>query len=313
MTDKLSPARMNLFDSFAPFAADSSWMLLLWTPLAGSIVFAAAEKVSMPAVSGSAGPDWPAGGASTLVVSVAIAGAACGLLWLGARRRMRRKLGGIERRQALERERARIAKDIHDELGSSLTRILMLSQSARGELENPSRIAGYLDQIYTTARELTRDMGEIVWAVNPQHDTLDSLATYAQKFAYSFLQTANLKCRLDMPLNLPVWPLPAEIRHNLFLAFKEALNNVAKHASASEVHIILKLEPSAFALIVEDNGCGFDPKRDKATAPSGESGNGLPNMARRLEEVGGRCEISSAAGSGTRIKFVVPLKAASGW
>ena len=88
-------------------------------------------------------------------------------------------------------------------------------------------------------------MGEIVWAVNPQHDTLDSLATYLQKFAQSFLQTANLRCRLDLPMELPSWTVNAEVRHNLYLAFKEALNNVVKHAAASEVRISLHLEEQA--------------------------------------------------------------------
>lgn len=238
--------------------------------------------------------------------------AAGGIVWLDTRRRMHRKLEKLERQQALERERARIAKDIHDDLGASLTRISMLSQSARGELEDPTAAGACLDQIYGTSRELTRAMGEIVWAVNPQHDTLDSLATYLQKFAQNFLRTANLRCRLDMPMELPHWTVNAEVRHNLYLAFKEALNNVVKHAAASEVRVSLKLEEEAFTLVIEDNGRGFTPPpngQDDPTDPASlSSGSGLRNMQRRLQEVGGQCRITSTPGAGTRIAFFVRVK-----
>ena len=139
---------------------------------------------------------------------------------LATRRRMRRKLELLEREQALERERTRIAKDIHDDLGASLTRISMLRQTARGSTEDLANTTRLLDQIFLTARESTRAMADIVWAVNPSHDTLDSLAAYLQKFAQNFLRDANVRCRINMPLELPLWPLTAEIRHNLLLAFK---------------------------------------------------------------------------------------------
>src|SRR5204862_4009867 len=126
----------------------------------------------------------------------------------------------LERQRAIERERTRIAKDIHDDLGASLTRITMLSQSARADSDH-SVAASDLDRIYDTAREMTRAMDEIVWAVNPQHDTLDSLATYLGKFAQDFLAAAHIRCRLEVPIELPAWPLTAEVRHNIFLAFKE--------------------------------------------------------------------------------------------
>ena len=161
------------------------------------------------------------------------------------------------------------------------------------------------------ARELTRALDEIVWAVNPQHDTLDSLATYLGRFAQEFLSAAGLRCRLDLPLRLPARPLTADVRHNLFLAFKEALHNVLKHADATEVRVVLALQPAAFSLAVEDNGRGFAPGSAGAAAgPEGDRmapGNGLANLRRRLEAIGGRCEIHSAPGAGTKVRFVVPL------
>jgi signal transduction histidine kinase/ligand-binding sensor domain-containing protein len=224
------------------------------------------------------------------------------------RRRMRLKLERIERQQALERERTRIAKDIHDHLGANLTRISLLSQSAHGELENPAQAAAQLERIYNTSRELTRSMDEIVWAVNPQHDTLDSLASYLGNFAQEYLVSLDIRCRLDVPLHLPHWPITAEMRHNVFLAFKEALHNVIKHSGAREVSIFLVTDDHGFTLSVRDNGKGFDPA---TIAPPTGRGNGLKNMRQRLEKMGGRFEIHSTPGAGTEIKFVVTLPIAA--
>jgi signal transduction histidine kinase/ligand-binding sensor domain-containing protein len=239
--------------------------------------------------------------------------AAGGIVWFETRRRLHRRLEKLERQQAVERERARIAKDIHDDLGASLTRITMLSQSARGETEMPGYVSANLERIQNTARELTRSMDEIVWAVNPRHDTLDSLATYLSRFAYDFLSAANVRCRLDVPVQLPAWPLTAEVRHNLFLAFKETLHNVVRHAIASEVHVTLMLETGKIILAVADDGCGFDqgqPDLISLQTPGRISqGNGLANMKRRLAEMHGRCDIQSAPGQGTTVKFTVPVPA----
>lgn len=239
--------------------------------------------------------------------AISVVGAA-GIVWFETRRRMRRKLERLERQRAVENERARIAKDIHDDLGSTLTHITMLSDPARGALEEMPATLGNLNQIHTTARELTRSMDEIVWAINPQHDTLDSLMAYLESFAQDFLGTARVRCRLDMPLQYPALPLTAEVRHNLFLAFKEALHNVVKHSKATEVRIVASLTPTEFTLGLEDNGSGF------VTPAAGHRGfgNGLANMHRRLAKIGGACEIASVPGKGTKVSFLVKLGPASG-
>jgi signal transduction histidine kinase/ligand-binding sensor domain-containing protein len=244
------------------------------------------------------------------LAGMAVVVAASGLVWFDTRRRMRRKLEALERQRAVEHERARIARDIHDDLGSHLTRITMLSESARGDLDNPAAAGPDIDRIYDTARALTRAMDEIVWAVNPRFDSLESLTNYLEKLAQDFLATAGLRCRLDMPGQFPQWPLTSEVRHNLFLAFKEALNNVVKHAAASEVRISLSVAPAGFELVVADNGRGFDPTSPAPVAGSDRfaPGNGLENMRRRLAEAGGRCDIRSAAGQGTTIVFTVPVR-----
>jgi signal transduction histidine kinase/ligand-binding sensor domain-containing protein len=230
-----------------------------------------------------------------------------GAFWI-SRRRVRLRLERSERQHALERERARIARDIHDDLGASLTRITMLSQSVRAELDAAAPAAGDVDQIYTTARELTRAMDEIVWAVNPKHDTLDSLVTYLGRFAQQFLSAAGVRCRLDVPVYLPAAGVTSEVRHNLFLALKEALHNVVNHARATEVRLTLKLDSDRFTLCVADNGKGFSPNTDslgEADAARLSSGNGLPNMRKRLEGIGGQCILDTAPGEGTRVQFVI--------
>jgi signal transduction histidine kinase len=250
-----------------------------------------------------------------IALAAAAAGAVAALAISATRRRVRRKLEQLEGQRALERERARIARDIHDDLGASLTRITLLSQSVRSELESEHRAGPDVDQIYSTARELTRSMDEIVWAVSPEHDTLDSLVTYLGRFAQRFLSAAGIRCRLDAPLDLPALALTAEIRHNVFLAFKEALHNVVKHAQATEVRLSLELRQAGFMLVIADNGRGFTwhPGQDPATAPADgqrlAGGNGLTNMQKRLEEIGGCCVWETSPGEGTRAKLVVVVKA----
>lgn len=237
-----------------------------------------------------------------LVTGVVLVAGAAGLVWFDTRRRMRRKLDRLERQRAVENERARIAKDIHDDLGASLTRITMLSDPLRGEGDAAAAMTSSLHRIHGMARDLTRSMDEIVWAINPQHDTLDSLMAYLESFAQEFLGTARVRCRLDMPLEYPVVPLTAEVRHNLFLAFKEGLHNVVKHSGATEARIAAAVTTTGFTLTLADNGCGF------AQTELGRDGfgNGLVNMPRRLAQFGGDCRIESAPGRGTKITWHVP-------
>lgn len=232
-----------------------------------------------------------------------------GVLHLESRRRLRRKLERVARERELERERARIAQDIHDDLGASLTRIGMLSESATEDLQDPPRAAASLGQIYDTARDLTRAMDEIVWAVNPRHDTLDSLANYITRFAHDFLSAAHIRCRLDAPMQVPDRTVRSEIRHNLFLAFKEALNNVAKHSGATETRVTMAIAADGFTLQIADNGSGFDPAQSRSAPANGRvvSGYGLAGMRSRLEQVGGRVNIASRPNAGTQVELFVPL------
>jgi signal transduction histidine kinase/ligand-binding sensor domain-containing protein len=228
-------------------------------------------------------------------------------VWIARRivtAKYRRQLARLEQQHAIEGDRARIAKDIHDDVGAGLTQITLLTELARRE---PERAAKHLDRIAGSARQLTRAMDEIVWAVDPQHDTLNGLMDYISAYAEDFLHTAGIPCRMDLPMTLPPARVEAELRHNLFLALKEALNNVVKHSHATEVWLRLRIEAKIFTLIVEDNGRGFSVGGGAVgiRVERLAAGSGLANLEKRLASVGGRCEIHSQPGHGTRVAMSV--------
>jgi ligand-binding sensor domain-containing protein/signal transduction histidine kinase len=226
------------------------------------------------------------------------------------RARTRRKLERAMRERGIERERARIAQDIHDDLGASLTRIGMLSQTAGENPEDLERTTRYLTQIYATAREMTRSMDEIVWAVNPRHDTLESLFNYLARFAHEFLAPNPIRCRLLVPVEFPEKTVPSDVRHNLFLAFKETLNNVVRHSGADEVQVRIQLEGELLKVVVADNGHGaraFPDNSASKTAGRIASGHGFANIQARLERIGGRSHVLNLPGEGFRVELWAPL------
>jgi signal transduction histidine kinase len=246
------------------------------------------------------------------LISLTILGGGAGMARRAATLKYRRELSRLEQQYAVERDRARIAQDIHDDLGAGLTQITLLGELARRE---PGDAGAHLDRISRAARQLTRSMDEIVWAVDPQHDTLNGLMDYISAFAEDFLRVAGIHCRMDLPAALPQRRVEAELRYNLFLAVKEALNNVVKHAHATEVWLRLRVQEGGFTLLVEDNGRGCNGQGNGneavATAGAGQdrlaTGSGLPNLQKRLHAVGGRCSVLSVPGEGTRIEMAIHL------
>ncbi len=225
-----------------------------------------------------------------------------------ATRKYRRKLAVMENQAAIERDRARIAKDIHDDVGAGLTQITLLTELARRE---PAQTEANLDRITQSARKLTKAMDEIVWAVDPQHDTVAGLMDYISAYAEDYLRVADVRCRMDLPVELPATRVDAELRYNLFLALKETLNNIVKHAQATEVWLRLRLAPGRLVLEIEDNGRGLPADRSSDTSLGGNriaSGSGLGNLGKRLASVGGCCAIHSVAGQGTRVELTVFVK-----
>jgi len=194
---------------------------------------------------------------------------------------------------AMERLRTRIATDLHDDIGASLTQISILSELAR---RNPSRDA--LSDVADLARQMVEDMSDIVWAVNPRHDRFDALAHRMRRFASDMLADRDLEfdtARLPTDLKIPL-----EYRRPLFLIFKEAVNNVARHSGATAVSVRLTLKGSALQLMVQDNGGGFDTSARL-------EGEGIGSVRKRVRDLGGSAEWTSDPGRGTCFEATLPL------
>ncbi len=217
-------------------------------------------------------------------------------------RKIKRKLELLEHQHALEKERLRISKDMHDDLGARITEISLVTQLARKDTENSKVIQGHLQNISTSAEEIITSFDEIVWAVNPENDTLNNLADYISQFTIDFLQKANIKARLEIPMDIPDFPLSTEVRHNVFMVVKETLNNIVKYSGASEVHFGFFFENNSLRGSIQDNGKGFDRQE------IGSFSYGLKNMQKRIEDLGGSFELNSEKGKGTGMNFMVPLK-----
>jgi ligand-binding sensor domain-containing protein/signal transduction histidine kinase len=226
------------------------------------------------------------------------------------RRRVQRRLERAERERAVEKERSRIAQDIHDELGANLTEIALLSEFAQDPTASRVQVRADMQKITAKARSLTQKMDEVVWAVAPQNDSLEKFTTYTCSFAEEYLQAAKVACRLEVPEVLPEIILSSDVRHNLFLAVKEALNNVVKHAGASEVHIQIALESERLALTIRDNGKGFAKSSTtghEQHISAGAQKDGLYNMRQRMENISGQLELESTPDGGTQVKLIIIL------
>ncbi|HEX3628314.1 MAG TPA: two-component regulator propeller domain-containing protein [Verrucomicrobiae bacterium] len=233
-----------------------------------------------------------------------------GVVRMVSHRRLRVTLARLEQQQTLERERMRIARDMHDEIGSKLTKISFLSEHAQVDVKSGEPLAKKIDSIAETSRELLKTMDEIVWVVNPRNDTLENLTNYLAHYAVEYFQNTAIECELKLPQETPQYPLSSETRHNLFLAFEEALNNVLKHSTAKKVKVEMAASRSEFELKVTDDGKGFETDGAPALnshARGGMGGNGLKNIRQRLTAVGGECLITSRSGNGTNIVMRIPL------
>ena len=218
-------------------------------------------------------------------------------------RKYRLQLERAEQASALERERARIAQDLHDDLGSSLTRISLLSNLLRADKDNPDQVEAHATKLTQSADQTVRALEEIVWAVRPGSDSLQSLVDYIAHFANELFEGTATRCRLDLPHDLPARPLPPDVRHNIFLIVKEALTNALKHASAREVNVQAKVALGMLEISIQDDGRGFTPPAPKVEGKQ----HGLVNMRQRAEAIGGMLALQFSPDKGTCIQLKVPL------
>ena len=214
---------------------------------------------------------------------------------------MRHEMARLKSQQALEQERLRIAQDIHDDLGARVTEISLASALAKSKSNFPAGVSADLDNISAMCRELVAALYETVWAVNPENDNLDALGNFLCQTINHLCKQAQLPCRFqvsDVPANFQV---SSHTRHNIVMAVKEAVHNVIKHAHAAEITLHVAFEQSVLTVSIQDDGCGIKT--------GGPPGDGLINMKRRLEILGGSCLIESQPGRGTTVKMQMPMRA----
>lgn len=222
-------------------------------------------------------------------------------------RRLRMQREQVEAANLLERERSRIARDLHDSLGATLSEISLLSSITESQV--PPSIAPNLGRIHKRTHEAVEALEAIVWATDPEADTVGGFVDHALGFANDFLTAAGVQVNLSKtPATVTgsTTAMAAHLRHNAFLAFKEALHNVVKHARAREVRIVFDHSGRHLAVEVSDDGRGDCPPIE-TLATDGSTGHGLRNMRARLESIGGSMSLESHPGQGTRIRFEIPL------
>jgi signal transduction histidine kinase len=239
-----------------------------------------------------------------LLAAVGVGSGALILRYLG-QRQLQETMLRFRQQQELERERLRIAQDIHDDLGSRVTQISLVSAMALNDSALSDKLRTQLEFVSTMSRDLVSALYETVWAVNPENDNLDAMVNYlCEKFNELCLQ-AQLRCRLDIspiPKNVEI---SSRIRHHISLAAKEAMHNVVKHAHASQVNVQITYSDSTLAISIQDNGRGFQPA-------AASSGNGLINMKRRMADVGGACLFESCPGKGTTVHLRLVIESVHG-
>lgn len=208
----------------------------------------------------------------------------------------------VEHQREMEQERSRIAQDLHDELGSGITEIGMLAARAGTATAQENRRSDYLEQMGEKAREMVTALDEIVWAMNPRHDSLGSLISYFSLYADRFLGLANISWRLEDSTATANRVVNSRVRHQLFLVFKEALTNVVRHSQATQVTLSIEQKNGELCFSVADNGRGLP------TAERTEEMDGVANMRERMQRLDGGFEVISGPGNGTVVRFFVPAR-----
>ncbi|HWD92630.1 MAG TPA: two-component regulator propeller domain-containing protein [Verrucomicrobiae bacterium] len=244
-----------------------------------------------------------------LLVGGTILGLVAGTVRYVTRRRLQRKLIQLEQRHAVERERSRIARDVHDELGSKLTEISFQGSIAQCNLNDPVETRRQIERMSASAREAVSSLQEIIWAADPENDTLEGLVGHISHFVEEFFRMSGINGEVSAPERIADQKIPAMVRHNLYLAVKEAINNSAKHANATRILIQISIPGDSLEVLISDNGNGFVAElAENAAEKPKRPGHGLANMRERLRVIGGQCEISSEPSQGTTVRFVVSLK-----
>jgi signal transduction histidine kinase/ligand-binding sensor domain-containing protein len=215
-----------------------------------------------------------------------------------ARRKLKQKIGELERQQALDKERQRISREMHDDIGAGLTQIILMSDSAKNKATAANEKE--LLDISSTSRRLVNNMSEIIWSLNPENKTLEQLLSYMREQLHKQLEYSGISYRIDLPDGGSDVLLSNEQLRNMLLVTKEIVNNAIKYSQADTISVSARCGQGFLHFEVKDDGAGFDLQKKY-------SGNGLRNIRQRTEEIGGRLTIDSAAGRGSRFLCAFPL------
>jgi signal transduction histidine kinase/ligand-binding sensor domain-containing protein len=232
-----------------------------------------------------------------LVIAILMAIAAL-LVRSYIRRKLEKQRMVLERKQAIEKERTRIATDMHDELGAGLSRIKFLSETIGIKKQKQEAVEEDIDKIRQYSHEMIDKMGEIVWALNEKNDSLSDLLAYTRVYAVQYLAENGIECTMDTPTQFPSNVISGEFRRNVYLTVKEALHNIVKHAQARQVNIHIQTGKELL-ISISDDGVGFNQSSIRPY------GNGLNNMRKRIESISGKLHFNN--GKGTTVVFSVPL------
>jgi signal transduction histidine kinase len=277
----------------------------------GSFEIRMADDRSIQLVSS---PPWWTPRKLLLLVAVLFGGLALVLVWVTALQRVvKRRTSQLaeeiakkehaETERALEQERARVARDLHDELGAGLTEIGLLGSLVANPSVAASSKSGYLGTLGEVSRSLVSALDEIVWAINPDYDAVDDLAGYLWLQAQRLLKPAGIECSPVTPLSIPSGRLGSRSRQSLLLAFREALNNVIKHSGASRVDLAIRVERDNVVVSIADNGTGIPGGSEPLPGSQG-----LVGMRDRMRDLGGDCEIVAGPEGGTVVNLTLPLR-----
>lgn len=216
-----------------------------------------------------------------------------------SQRNLKEKLLRLEKEQAVEKERNRISRDMHDDLGSGLTKIAIMSEVVKKQIHEPEKAKQQLENISESSRELVDNLQDIIWVLNPKNDTLESLAVYIREYGVKFFEPFGIAIHFNYPDKFDKLKLSEETRRNIFLVIKETFNNIAKHAWSNNVAVTVEQDLSTVIIIITDDGKGFDQEKIRPFS------NGLTNMKNRIEQVGGEYSIDSEPGKGTKTSIKI--------
>ncbi len=217
-----------------------------------------------------------------------------------SQRRLKLKLERLEHQQALARERTRIARDLHDDLGATVTQVGLMLEEMRAAPLSADEIKQQSAAISGRVLNLARDLDAVVWSVNPGNDSLGELFAYLSQFFLECFRHTSIRPRLEVAEVAPGSALEPEVRHQLFLVVKEVMNNVIKHSQATEVTLSLKVVENVLEIRIVDNGLGFS-----TGMLASSKRHGFPIMRSRVEQLGGKFELSSEPGKGTSIRILI--------